>query len=180
MLSACAHQSTPSPNAPASAPRPLLPLAPPLGPSRRIVQQLTAHWPGQERTLLCVLELSGNKIAIAGLTPEGMSVFDLSYDGKLIESARSPLVPDLVQPERIVADVQLAYWPLDLLRKNLPTGLAIEAGTNFRRLTENGQTRIEVRYLSAETDWPRQVELTHLQYHYRLSIDTLSYEVLPE
>ena len=172
---------SPPPAEPVEAtPRPLFPIAPPQGPARRIVQQLTAHWPGREETLLCVLELDSRHIAMAGLTQDGLSLFNLSYDGKTLEADKNPLVPESVSPKLIIADLQLVYWPLAVLQKNLPKQLKLEAGPDFRRLSEQGKPRIEVRYLSQEDAWPRTVELTNMQYHYRLTIDTVSYEVVPE
>ena len=35
----------------------LMPMTPPIGPSRRVVQQITAQWPDRKETLMCVLEL---------------------------------------------------------------------------------------------------------------------------
>ncbi|MGR8953392.1 MAG: DUF3261 domain-containing protein [Gammaproteobacteria bacterium] len=164
----------------AASPRPLFPIARPLGPSRRIVQQLTAHWPGRTQNLLCVLELDSRHIAMAGLTNDGLSLFNLSYDGKTVKTDNNPLLPERVAPELIIADLQLVYWPLDVLQDKLPKHLRLETGPDFRRITERGQPRIEVRYLTQDKDWPRRVELTHLHYHYRLSIRTVSYEVVSE
>lgn len=164
----------------AVSPRPLFPIARPLGPSRRIVQQLTAHWPGRTQTLLCVLELDSRRIAMAGLTQDGLSLFNLSYDGKTVQADNNPLLSERVAPELIIADLQLVYWPLEVLQDKLPKHLQLEAGPDFRRISEGGRPRIEVHYLTPDKAWPRRVELTHLQYHYRLSIRTVSYEVVSE
>jgi hypothetical protein len=161
-------------------PQPLFPLVPPLGPARRIVQQLTAHWPGREETLLCVLELDSRRIAMAGLTQDGLSLFDLSYDGRSLKADKYPLVPETLVPELIVADLQLVYWPSGSVRKQLPKGLTLEAGSDFRRLSKAGTPLVEIRYLSKDSAWPEAAELTNLQYHYRLTIRTLSYEVVSE
>jgi hypothetical protein len=161
-------------------PQPLFPLAPPLGPERRIVQQLTAHWPGREETLLCVLELDSRRIAMAGLTQDGLSLFNLTYDGKTLEADKNPLVPETLVPELIVADLQLVYWPLDSVRKQLPKGLKLEAGPGIRRLSDDGKPLTEIHYLSADGAWPKAAELLNLQYHYRLTIQTVSYEVVSE
>jgi hypothetical protein len=160
--------------------KPLFPIASPQGPARRIVQQLSAQWPGRLETLLCVLELDSRHIAMAGLTQDGLSLFNLSYDGKSLLSDKNPMVPEMVAPEMIIADLQLVYWPLAALQNQLPKQLKLESGPNFRRLSEDGQVRAEVRYLSSEDDWPRTVELANFQYHYRLSIHTVSYEVVSE
>jgi len=51
---------------PAAKPE-LMPLAQPLAPARRIVQQINAVWADREETLLAVLELDAQHIAMAGL-----------------------------------------------------------------------------------------------------------------
>jgi hypothetical protein len=157
-----------------------MPIAPPIGPARRIVQQLTAAWADRRKTLVCVLELDESHIAMAGLTHEGLSLFNLSYDGRALASDKSPLLPDAVAPEFVIADMQLAYWPAAELEKILPAGWRLEAGPERRILYHQDDRKVEVRYLSSDLSWPRDVELTNHQYHYRLNIKTLSYDVLPE
>ncbi|MBF6649970.1 DUF3261 domain-containing protein [Methylobacter sp. BlB1] len=157
-----------------------LPIAPPTGPARHVVQQLTATWTDRQETLVCVLELDDRHIAMAGLTNEGLSLFNLSYDGHTLTSDKSPLLPDAVAPEFIIADLQLVYWPVAGLEKILPAGWRLEADPNGRILYHQDDKKAEVRYLSPDAAWPRDVELTNHQYHYRLDIKTLSYDVLPE
>lgn len=158
----------------------LMPLASPQGPGRRIVQQLTAFWSSRQETLLCVLELDDRHIAMAGMTNEGLSLFNLSYDGNILQSDKNPLLPDSVVPEYMIADLQLVYWPVSALRKVLPANWRLEAGNNLRRLYVGDDLRIEVRYLSTEVSWPKNVELVNLYYSYRLRIQTISYETVPE
>lgn len=157
-----------------------MPIAPPIGPARRVVQQLTAAWADRRETLVCVLELDERRIAMAGLTHEGLSLFNLSYDGRALASDKSPLLPDAVAPEFMIADVQLVYWPVAELEKILPAGWRLESGPDQRVLYHRDDRKVEVRYLSPDPSWPRDVELTNHQYHYRLNIKTLSYDVLPE
>jgi hypothetical protein len=56
----------------------LIPLTAPLGPSRRIVQQISATWANKQDVLLCVIELNKQRIAIAGLSLDGLSLFHIS------------------------------------------------------------------------------------------------------
>jgi len=51
----------------------LMPIVPPVGPSRRVIQQITVLWSDRKETLLCVLELDKQHIAMAGLTNDGVS-----------------------------------------------------------------------------------------------------------
>jgi hypothetical protein len=159
----------------------LMPMAPPVGPARRVVQQITAQWPDRKETMLCVLELDKQHIAMAGLTNDGLSLFNLTYDGKTIVADKSPLLPDSVAPEFIVADLQLVFWPVAVLQKSLHgSSWRLEVDSSHRRLYYQGNKTVEVNYLLPDALWPKSVELINYRYNYRLQIKTISYEALPE
>jgi hypothetical protein len=159
----------------------LMPMAPPVGPARRVVQQITAQWPDRKETVLCVLELDKQRIAMAGLTNDGLSLFNLTYDGKTIVADKSPLLPDSVAPEFIITDLQLVYWPVAVLQKNLhDSAWRLEVDTRHRRLYYQGNKAIEVNYVVPDAVWAKSVELINYRYNYRLQIKTISYEALPE
>jgi len=158
----------------------MLPLAAPMAPARRVLQQITASWQDRQDTLLCVLELDARRIAMAGLSPDGLSLFNLSYDGTTVNADKSPLLPETVAPAFIIADVQLIYWPLAELRKILPFEWRLEANEQHRSLYYKQQKKVEVNYLSPDAVWPKAVELINYQYNYRLHIKTLSYGALSE
>lgn len=152
-----------------------MPIAPPVGPARRIVQQITAVWAGKQETLVCVLELDAQHIAMAGLSNEGLSLFNLVYDGNKLGLDKSPLLPDAVTPEFIITDVQLAYWPVAVLEKIFTAPWRLKADQNQRRLYYEKENRIVVNYLSSNANWPRDVELINYRYNYQLHIKTVSY-----
>ncbi len=158
----------------------LMPIAQPLGPARRIVQQINAVWADRQESLLAVLELDAKHIAMAGLSNDGLSLFNLTYDGNTVVSDKSPLLPEQVNPEFIIADLQLVYWPIAELQKKLPAGWRLEAGQNKRILTVGNKKQVEVNYLTPDPVWPKAVELVNFQYNYRLNIKTLSYDLIPE
>ena len=175
-LSSCALLPTPTETDQAE----LIPMAQPIGPARRIVQQITAIWAGRQDTLLCVLELDKQHIAVAGLSNEGISLFNLNYDGKKMAMDKSPLLPDSVSPERIIKDLQLVYWPLAEMQKILPLQWRLDADKQHRRLTFNNEPRVDVDYHQPDASWPKTVTLTNHRYHYQLHIKTISYELIPE
>jgi hypothetical protein len=162
-----------------------MPLAPPIAPARRVVQQITAHWTNNKpATLLCVLELDKQHIAIAGLSNEGLSLFNLSYDGKKLTVDKSPLLPDSVTPEYIIADLQLVYWPVAELQKILPSPWRLVEtrliASLQRDLFYQDQKITTVHYSALDNQWAKSVELINHRYHYQLNIKTISYEALPE
>jgi len=158
----------------------LMPIAQPLGPARRIVQQINAVWADRQESLLAVLELDAKHIAMAGLSNDGLSLFNLTYDGNTVVSDKSPLLPESVNPEFIISDLQLVYWPIAELQKKLPAGWRLEEVDKKRFLTIRGKKQVEVNYLSPDPVWPKAVELVNFQYNYRLNIKTISYDLIPE
>lgn len=155
-------------------------MAQPITPVRRVVQHITAIWPGRQEKLLCVLELDSKHIAIAGLSENGISLFNLNYDGKTVKLDKSPLLPDAFSPDTIIKDLQLAYWPLAELQKILPIHWRIETDKQHRRLCFKKDCWVDITYLEPDALWPKTVELINHPYHYKLLIKTISYEAIPE
>jgi hypothetical protein len=176
LISACAnlHSTPESPTAKG------LPLAAPSGPARQVIQEIQAEWDGRRETFLCALELDSRHIAMAGLSPDGMSLFNLDYDGQQLRLDKSPLLPDNLQPQLFISDLQLIYWPLSELEPKLPAGWHFETRSTNRSLYHGDEKQTEVQYLSAEMPWPKTVVLINYIHNYRLHITTLSYDVLPE
>lgn len=176
IISACAnlHPKTEPSNANG------LPLAMPLGPARQVMQQIQAEWDGRRETFLCALELDNRHIAMAALSPDGMSLFNLDYDGRQLRQDKHPLLPDNLQPQLFISDLQFIYWPLSELEPKLPAGWHFETRTNGRNLYHGDEKQAEVQYLSAEAPWPKTVVLINYIHNYHLHITTLSYDVFPE
>jgi len=168
------------PASPNEANTQVMPLAHPIGPARRIVQQLTAVWADRQESLIAVLELDAQHIAMAGLSNEGLSLFNLTYDGKTITTDQNPLLPATVKPEFFITDLQLVYWPIAELQKTLPSQWRLEATDTLRSLYFKEAKQVEIRYLTPDAIWPKEVELVNLHYHYHLKIKTLSYELVSE
>ena len=154
-------------------------LAQPSGPSIRVVQQIKAIWPGHEENLMCVLELDNRHIAMAGLSTDGVSLFNLHYDGKTVKLDKSPLLPERVSPELVVKDLQLVYWPLADLQKILPKQWQLVEAGNHRQLYFDNELAVDVTYLQPDALWAKTISLTNHRFHYQLHIKTLSYESLP-
>lgn len=157
-----------------------IPLLKPIAPARRVIQNINVQWQENEANLLCVLELNQHRIAIAGLTPQGMSLFNLSYDGNTLDMTQSPLLPKQVSPENIVKDVQLAFWPVDLIQKQLSTPWRLVATDKQRHLFAGNQLIAEVNVLKTGANWPETIELINHRFQYKLLINNISYEALPE
>lgn len=71
---------------------------------------------------------------MAGLSVDGLSLFNLRYDGQLLVSEKSPLLPANLPPEWILMDLQLIYWPAEEIQKILPFGWHLDTSTDQRTL----------------------------------------------
>jgi hypothetical protein len=157
-----------------------IPLALPIAPARRVVQQISAQWQGRQEIMLCVLELDQKHIAMAGLSSNGISLFNLSYDGKKLALDKSPLLPENISPKSIIKDLQLVYWPIAELQKILPPRWSLKSSLKHRYLYYDGNSWADVEYSQVDAIWAKSVVLTNHRYHYKLNIITVSYETVPE
>ena len=95
------------------------PLLPPaaLGESRTVNQILRVAHGEQETTLNCVVAANATQLTIVGMTALGMRAFTIKYDGARVSAEAQAGAPQSMPPERLLNDVQLAYWPLPALQK---------------------------------------------------------------
>lgn len=150
------------------------PLAPLLneGP-RQLNQHLRIDYQGDEYQLIAATLHSAESLKISLLSPEGISLLDVAYDGSEISTHYHMSRAERVPPEKLLADIQFVYWPVVQLREILPVGWnldeAIVDGIYTRKLSRNGAVNSVARYSSKDI-WEAQIELEHKLLGYRLSL----------
>jgi hypothetical protein len=100
-------------------------------------------------------------------------LFTASWDGNVVSAQKSAFVPENVDPERVLADVQLALWPLPDVRQAFSqSGLEVtEPFAGVRRLRRGDALIAEVHYASADP-WNGRLWFVNFQHDYSLTIDT--------
>lgn len=167
LLTACAAVP-PTPE----ASRNYLPILPPasLNAERSAEQVLHAAYGEREATLHCILDVSTERLRVIGLTALGQRVFTLEQDAQGVRVQRSPFAPGELQPQDILADIQLAYWPLATLRAALPPDTRLtEPRSGLRRLYRNKRLVAEV-HSAADDPWNGRLWLVNLERGYSLDI----------
>lgn len=189
LLAACA---TPAPEAgsvaapgararelPASTPPPLLALprvaAADLGGDMQLNQHLsisrnTVDQLSDEHEIDVALAIEGQhlKLAAVGL---GLRLITLNYDGKTVSEQRHPLLPAVVNGERILRDMVLTWWPLLSLQPLLPAGWTLEEDNARRQLLWQGRPVMVIQYnRPGPRRWEGGARLENLQHGYRLTI----------
>ena len=125
------------------------PLAPPIAfpQAQRTTQTVVITHDSQSHRMLCVLELGPRGLVLVAFTELGQRLFTIAYGPEEFAIDTSPVLPSQFDPKRVLADLQLVYWPLDVFRKSLSEGWVIaESSDAARRLTHDGDVVAEVSY----------------------------------
>lgn len=179
LLAACANGPATRPATGAATTLPLLPPAS-LGAPLQAQQILHAAYGSDEATLQCVVETDATLLSIVCLTALGQRVFTLTYDGHELKALRAPFAPDSIDPQHIVADLQLAYWPLAALQpawQGAGYGVS-EPRPGLRRVVRDGRLFAEVHSAAPALSnghgaaWSARVWLVNFAYGYALDIET--------
>jgi hypothetical protein len=151
-----------------------VPLASPAAVSARSASQVIhAVYGARAMTLSTAIELDAATLKVVGLTATGQRLFTASWDGNVVSAQKSAFVPESVDPERVLADVQLALWPLPAVRQAFSqSGLEVtEPFAGVRRLRRGDALIAEVHYASADP-WNGRLWFVNFQHDYSLTIDT--------
>ena len=173
-LGGCALFAKPPPPASEVA-SPVAPLpAETLGQTRNSFQIVRAAFGKQEATMQCAVNVTPQRMQVIALSAMGLRLFSIAVENGQTIVERAPGIPDQVQPEQILRDIQFCYWPLAALQAGYK-GTAWEvtepsAGT--RRLKRDGRLIAEVHYASPGTDpWQSRLWLANFEYGYSLAVE---------
>lgn len=151
-----------------------VPLASPAALSARSASQVIhAVYGARAMTLSTAIQLDPGSLKVIGLTATGQRLFTASWNGATVSAQKSAFVPDNVDPERVLADVQLALWPLPAVQAAFgKAGLDVtEPFAGVRRLRRGDALVAEVHYADPDP-WNGRLWFVNFQYDYSLTIDT--------
>ena len=148
--------------------RPKLRLAPvALGRTLALQQQLTVTHGEQTHRLDALLEVDATEVRLI-VQAVGRSALRLSWDGVELQETRANWLPPQLAGERVLSDLQLAYWPAEAIAAALPAGWTLEADATHRLLREGDVVVTEVRYPSAQ-----RIEIEQRRDNFRLDIESV-------
>jgi len=133
-----------------------------LGRELSLQQQLSFRFGPQERTFDALLEADAGDVRL-DIQSLGQSALRLSWDGKQLQQRRADWLPNSVRGEEVLSDLQLANWPVGVIREALPAGWSLVEEAGSRRLV-HGDTTIEtVRYPA-----PGRIDIEHANFRLRI------------
>lgn len=175
LLGGCAlGAATPVRNGAEAVSPPFAPLSPAsYGGSVQLEQVLHAAYGARESTLQCFVDISPERLTVVGVTALGQRVFSIEFDGNTLKAERAPFAPAQVSPERILGDLQFAFWPLAAVQAAVANSdwRISEPRSGLRRL-QHGDTLVAETHHSAGNGIPARLWLTNLRDGYTLDIET--------
>lgn len=135
-------------------------------------QTLLAAFGDRAVQMQCTLSISAADWRTVCINALGLRLLSLgvSADGQ-ISAERGPGVPEQLDPRRILADVQLAFWPLASLQAAYAGSAwqVSQPADDTRRLLRDGRLVAEVHYANPDP-WNGRLWLVNLRYDYSLAI----------
>lgn len=134
-------------------------------------QTLTVRRGKQTNTVQCHVDVSPTRVVLLGLTALGQRLFSVSWDGTELRS-NSSLPDGALNPEQVLADLQLAAWPLSALQAAAHAGWSIsEPQPGTRRVLRGGELYAEVHY-AGRNPWEGRLWLVNFHQRYSLGIES--------
>lgn len=109
------------------------------------VQQKVVAQIGQRKDMLIIeIDNAAEGMSLVGMTPFGHTLLEVRYDNKLATAQR---LPDArMTPEMMLAVIQIALWPADIVQSGLGEGLRIEASAQGRQLWQGEELLMQVTH----------------------------------
>jgi len=118
-----------------------------------------------------VLEVSAPRLVLVLAQPLGprLATIDWSADGVAIQRGSGPPAAAALQPEDVLADLMLAFWPEPAVRSSLRPGLTLMSLPDRRLVMRDDAVLVEVRRDDVDP-WNGTVRLDNHQIGYQLTI----------
>jgi hypothetical protein len=157
----------------ATPPSPARPLMAPSVAGEHAVSQVVRGTTGARELIInCVVTLEKGTMTVVGLNAMGVRLFTIRHDGSQVVAEKGTGVPEQLTPERLIADLQLVFWPLTGLQPLRAAGFDIsEPVPGTRRLRHGDRLVAEVHYAGTDP-WSGRSWLVNLEFGYSLQIDS--------
>lgn len=139
-----------------------------------------AHGP-RSLSMLAAWSVTDSGLDIAGLTLTGQKLLLLSYNGVDFTEYYSPLFSAQLPGRDIMSQLQLAYWPLDVIERQLQgSPWQLREAQQERTLYLESRKALTIHRVAGDTETEENtLVINNYLGNYHLLISTLSQVVLP-
>lgn len=156
-----------------------LPLPAELGYSFTASQLISATWQDDTQQLPVQVEVTPDKVVLAGFSSWGTRILSLQYQNQVIDTqVLSGLGATLPQPEQVLFNLMLTLWPTEAWTQPLQNiSWHLVDTDNTRTVFDNDQQaiiRIEYQAKANEPKLSGDIVFKHLIQGYTITIQTLN------
>ena len=151
-----------------------IPPARQLGYSVDANQLITAHFRNQVQVFQAYVSVSPEKLVFVAFDPSGGRAMTITATSDEIHSETAAIVPSVLHPENILADIAIVYWPAPAVRAGLAGSNATLYDDNSQRaIVYAGNQVVQVNYDTPHKKaWPKLAHLRNIAYGYELDLQS--------
>lgn len=136
-------------------------------------QLLSVETSERRQSFQALLKADTAGLELVALTPSGIGLFSLLYNQQGITTEQKVSHQALPPAAQVLADIMLAYWPLESWQTRLPRGWSLQSTASARKLvTAKGEALVTID-LHQEKNRSEPYRLTHHGFGYKLHIKNL-------
>jgi len=120
------------------------------------------------------VSVSPEKITLIALDPFGNRALTVTATDDGIHTEAVPIVPTVLHPENILADLTIVYWPASAVRHRLVgTSASLYDDQSERKISVDGREIVRISYESPhEHAWAKRAHLHNIAYGYELDLQS--------
>lgn len=156
-----------------------LPMPAELGYSLTASQLISATWETDTQQLPVQVEVTADKVVLAGFSSWGTRILSLQYQNQVIDTqVLSGLGATLPQPEQVLFNLMLTLWPADAWAQPLQSigWHLVDTDKTRTVFDDNQQAIISIEYQAkvGEPNTSGEIVFKHLIQGYTITIQTLN------
>ena len=175
-VTGCGARYVASPGSTTIAPRLqfAIPTGRELGYSIDSTQLITAHVRDQVQVFQAYVSATPDKVTVIAFDPFGGRALTVIATDDAIHTEVAPIVPSVLRPGNILADIAIVYWPAAAVRRGLAgTSATLYDDDRERTITDNGREVVHVTYDTPhENTWTKVAHLRNIAFGYELDLQS--------
>ncbi|NLR76096.1 DUF3261 domain-containing protein [Leeia aquatica] len=105
--------------------------------------------------LLSRLQVSGPRMQLAGVSPLGQTLLKVDWDNGQLSVWQLDALKGKLPPALLPALMQLAFWPVEQVRRGLSDGVQLVEDAGGRRLMQDGQDVLRIQWQGSHPPYSR-------------------------
>ncbi len=125
-----------------------------------MLQQVTLSKGKHRHNFNAILELEPTEVKIALLDITGSRAFDINWTSDNLKITKSDKIPGQIEGSHILAQIVVAFWPVEQVKKGLPVNIELEQSNIGRTLKNKNETIMTIR-TQGDNPWTSTSEINN-------------------